>query len=223
MRCCILLSLALAMSVPARAERTPDNTPSTRPLYLQLIQQARIDGRARAALAYLDDFDRRYPNDLEARILRVNSLLDLGKVEEAGTLAQALPDDPRHGAVSAVRGHVAAARSDWNGAIGYYQAARTARPADPFIRNALGYAFLRVGRYSESIDALKGAADLAPGDEVIRNNLILALMAAGQDAEANRTLRSIRDADARTDLRKTLLVEVERIHLSLPRAQGKGS
>jgi len=219
----LLIPISIALSVPVQAERSPDDVPSTRPLYLQLIQQARIDGRARAALAYLDDFDRRYPNDLEARVLRVNSLLDLGKIEEAGTLAQALPDDPRHGTVSAVRGHVAAARNDWDGAIGYYQAARMARPADPFIRNALGYALLHTGRYSESIDALKGAADLAPGDEVIRNNLILTLLAAGQDAEANRTLRSIRDASARANLRKTLLAEVERIHQSLSRQQGKGS
>lgn len=223
MKRAILPILALVLSAPLQAERAPDGAPSTRPLYLQLIQQARIDGRSRAALAYLDDFDRRYPNDLEARVLRVNSLLDLGKVEEAGTLAQALPDDPRNGTVRAVRGHVAAARNDWDGAIGYYQAARAARPADPFIRNALGYALLRVGRYSESIDALKGAADLAPGDEIIRNNLILALLTAGQRAEANRTLQSIRNADARADLRKTLLAEVERIHLSLPRPQGKGS
>lgn len=222
MKHAILSILALALSAPLQAALATDDVPSTRPLYLQLIQQARIDGRPRAALAYLDDFERRYPHDLEARILRVNSLLDLGKVEEAGTLAQALPDD-RNGTVSAVRGHVAAARNDWTGAIAYYQAARTARPADPFIRNALGYAFLRVGRYSEAIDALKGAADLAPGDEVIRNNLILALLAAGQRAEANRALQGIRDTDARANLRKTLLAEVERIHLSLPRAQGKGS
>lgn len=222
MKRAILPILALALSASLQAARATDDVPSTRPLYLQLIQQARIDGRPRAALAYLDDFERRYPHDLEARILRVNSLLDLGKVEEAGTLAQALPDD-RNGTVSAVRGHVAAARNDWNAAISYYQVARAARPADPFIRNALGYALLRVGRYSESIDALKGAADLAPGDEIIRNNLILALLTAGQRAEANRTLQSIRNADARADLRKTLLAEVERIHLSLPRPQGKGS
>lgn len=222
MKGAILPILALALSAPLQAARAPDDVPSTRPLYLQLIQQARIDGRPRAALAYLDDFERRYPHDLEARILRVNSLLDLGRVEEAGTLAQALPDD-RNGTVSAVRGHVAAAGNDWTGATAYYQTARTARPADPFIRNALGYAFLRVGRYSEAIDALKGAADLAPGDEVIRNNLILALLAAGQRAEANRVLQGIRDTDARANLRKTLLAEVERIHLSLPRAQGKGS
>jgi len=218
----VLPMLAFALSAPLQAERTAGDAPSTRPLYLQLIQQARIDGRPRAALAYLDDFDRRYPHDLEARILRVNSLLDLGKVEEAGTLAQALPDD-RNGAVSAAQGHVAAARNDWTGAIAYYQAARTARPADPFIRNALGYAFLNVGRYGEAIDALKGAADLAPGDEVIRNNLTLSLFAAGQRAQANRILQAIRDADARADLRKTLLAEVERIHLSLSRPQGKGS
>ncbi|WP_338057867.1 tetratricopeptide repeat protein, partial [Sphingobium chlorophenolicum] len=78
-----LLAALLMGAAPALAEEAPD----MRGLYLQLIHQARSDGRPRAALAYLDDFERRYPGDVEARLLRVNSLIDLGQIDAAEAAA----------------------------------------------------------------------------------------------------------------------------------------
>ena len=184
-----------------------DMSGSTRNLYLQLIHQARADGRPRAAIAYLDDFDRRYPGDRDARILRVNSLLDLNDLNGAEAAAAALPD----GGGSAVRGHLLSARGRWSEAIAPYQQAVQASPADPMLRNALGFAQLRAGMVAEAAESLRGALDLSPGAAVIRNNLLLALKAAGQNAEADALLSTIRDGRERDTLRRQIATEAARL------------
>ena len=75
----LALALAVVSTPPNPARGAPAEAGSTRDLYLLLIRQARSDGRPRAALAYLDDFDRQHPDDLEALVLRINCLLDLGQ------------------------------------------------------------------------------------------------------------------------------------------------
>lgn len=184
-----------------------DTSGSTRSLYLQLIHQARADGRPRAAIAYLDDFDRRYPGDRDARILRVNSLLDLNNLNAAEAEAAALPD----GGGSALRGHLLAARGRWSEAIASYSQAVQASPADPMLRNALGFAQLRAGLAAEAAESLRGALDLSPGTPVIRNNLLLALKAAGQNAEAEALLSTIRDAPQRDALRRHIAAQAARL------------
>ncbi len=184
-----------------------DASGSTRSLYLQLIHQARADGRPRAAIAYLDDFDRRYPGDRDARILRVNSLLDLNDLNGAEASAAALPD----GGGSAIRGHLLAARGRWSEAIAPYSQAVQASPADSMLRNALGFAQLRAGMAADAAESLRGALDLSPGTTVIRNNLLLALRAAGLDAEAEALLSTIRDGHARDTLRRQIAAEAARL------------
>ncbi len=174
--------------------------PGTRSLYLQLIQQARADGRAWAALAYLDDYERQYPGDGEAQVLRINSLLDIGKVQEAEALAGKLPPGAGNPRVSAARGHVAAARDRWAEAATAYRAAVQTNPADPMLLNALGYAELRSGHVDAAVERLRAAADLAPGDKVLRNNLLLALAVAGRDTETAAIIGTIADERERADL-----------------------
>lgn len=190
-----------------------DMSGSTRSLYLQLIHQARADGRPRAAIAYLDDFDRRYPGDRDARILRVNSLLDLNDLNGAEAAAAVLPD----GGGSAVRGHLLAARGRWSEAIAPYSQAVQASPADPMLRNALGFAQLRAGLATEAAESLRGAVDLSPGTPVIRNNLLLALKVAGQNAEAEALLSTIRDEPHRDALRRQIATEAARLPASKDR------
>ena len=178
----------------------------TRSLYLQLIHQARADGRPRAAIAYLDDFDRRYPGDGEARILRINSLLDLGDISAAEAAATHLPPD-----AAAIRGHLLAARGHWAAAVPFYRQAIAASPADPLLRNALGYALLRAGSPAEAAEALRAALDLAPVDRTIRNNLLLALSLGGQRAEAETIFRQIRDGAGQEALRRQIAAETARL------------
>jgi Flp pilus assembly protein TadD len=180
-----------------------------------MIRQARADGRPRAAIAYLDDFDRQFPGDLNARLLRINSLLDLGQNDKAGLVLAGLGKIAATGqdaaAIEAARGHVSAARGAWSDAVPRYEAAVTADPTDPMLRNALGYALLRVGSYDRAIEALRAAADLAPGDTIIHNNLLLALTLGGQQAALTDALGHSGDRRTQADLRRQTRAEADRI------------
>ena len=192
----------------AAASSPDDIAGPTRGLYLQLIRQARTDGRPRAAIAYLDDFDRQYPGDPDAHILRINSLLDLGDVDGAERAASTLPNDKGS---SAIRGHILSARGLWDDAASFYRSAVANSPADPLLRNALGYALLRAAMADQAVDTLRAAHDLAPGDRVIRNNLLLALTVAGRSAEVEAALRQIRDEREQSALRRHLTAEAARM------------
>ncbi|MDB5685514.1 MAG: Tetratricopeptide 4 [Rhizorhabdus sp.] len=208
-----LLMVAISiLAMPASAaERVADTQGQTRGLYLQLIQQARADGRPRAAIAYLDDFERKYPGDLDASILRANAMLDLGQIDEAAAVLATLTKSQNSVGLSAVRGHVLAARGQWAEAIPFYQAAAAAGPTDPMLRNALGYALLRGGYVDRAIEQLRNAADLAPDDNVIRNNLILACTMAGRRADADAIIARAGDRQSQADLRRQVAAEVARI------------
>ncbi|CCA90418.1 tetratricopeptide repeat protein [Novosphingobium sp. PP1Y] len=214
------ISLAVALAVlaptlraaPAQARATDvQEAGSTKSLYLMLIRQARSDGRPRAALAYLDDFDRRHPDDLEARILRVNCLLDLGQTGEASAEAGKLPTDDRSGEVQQVRGHVFAAEKHWPDAIAQYEQALLLKPADPLTSNALGYARLQSGQFEAALENLRAAHDLAPDDTVIRNNLLLALTLADHAREAKYLFETIGDETVRSRIRRAVADEVNRL------------
>lgn len=204
-----LLAAGPALAADRSAEVQEES--STRTLYLTLIQQARADGRARAALAYLDDFDRKHPDDPQARVLRVNCLLDLGQVDAARSALERIPGSDRSGAALAVRGHVLAAEGQWPQAAVQYAAASQASPADAFITNALGYARLRAGQTAEAVETLRAAHDLAPADEVVRNNLILALTLNGRLGEADALLSGMADTKAKAQLRQQVAGEAARI------------
>ena len=209
-----LLALALLPAPLAAASPAPTETVAqTRGFYLQLIHQARADGRARAALAYLDDFDRQYPGDPAAQLLRVNSLLDIGQIDAAEAALAAMPGNSRSADIGAAHGHVEAARGHWSQAARHYQTASAQRPADPLLRNALGYALLRAGSIDAAIEQLRGAVDLAPGDTVIRNNLILAFALDGRQADAAAAIAQSGDRQAQADLKQQIATEAKRIHV----------
>lgn len=204
----------------AEALAEPTGQGSTRTLYLSLIREARIDGRARAALAYLDDFDRQYPRDRDALVLRINCLLDIGQTGEAESLLKRVAPTLRDAGLLEVRGHVAAARGDWPQAARDYAAALEASPASPMIGNALGYAQLRSGDGAQAVESLKSAHDLAPREAVIRNNLALALTLSGRQAEAEALLATVRDAGARAQVRRDVASEAARLSAPPPKVSG---
>lgn len=205
----LLPLLILAPSALLASSELP--APETRGLYLQLIGQARTDGRPRAALAYLDDFDRRFPGDVGAQLLRVNSLLDLGQVDQAEHILTTLGKISGNAAVDAARGHTLAARGRWREAVGCYQAALVASPADAMIRNALGYAQLRSGFGDMAVEQLRGALDLAPGDVVIRNNLLLAYAVTGRTEALAAGIRNVGSRGAQAELLRSINGEAERL------------
>lgn len=208
-----ILTSQMIPSGSAQAEPN-DGQGQTRGIYLQMIQKARIDGRSRAAIAYLDDYDRKYSGDTEAKVLRINCLLDLRQIAEAQGLVNRLPFE-RSGRfaaiINAVRGHVLAAQDRWGEAVPFYTAAVAADPTSGMLHNALGYALLRDHRFDRGLEAMRDARELAPDDVIIRNNLMLAYALGGSEAQLTQALEAVGDRSARAALGKRITAEAARL------------
>lgn len=216
--CALLVAVTGLPKDTTRATEDRTTAQSTRGLYLQLIRQVRADNRPRAALAYLDDFEKKYAGDLDAKILRINCLLDLGDVAAAKEVVDSLPKNSRtpSDVVETARGHVLAAKGQWIQASQRYQIASGINPTDPNIRNALGYAQLRSGEIDLAIVSLRSAADLSPNSEVIRNNTLLAFELSGNTREFSNLLSKIRDASKRQKLQMQTYAEAKRLRAQMP-------
>jgi Flp pilus assembly protein TadD len=216
----ILPALMLLPAAPVLAKSdAAQSAPATRSLYLNLIRDARTDGRSRAALAYLDDYDHKYPGDVEARVLRINCLLDLRETDQAEAVLDQLHPGAVTGAlaaqVSAVHGHVLAARDRWHDALPFYQAAVAVDPTSAWLRNALGYALLRDGQAPRAVETLRDARDLDPDNTIVRNNLWLAYAMSGRDELLAHALAGLPDRDESAALRKRIDGEAARLrHLA---------
>ncbi|WP_048863070.1 tetratricopeptide repeat protein, partial [Acidisphaera rubrifaciens] len=68
----------------------PGQDVRTRRLYLSVVAGLRRQDKAGAALAFLDAFDRAYPDDPDAALLRADCLVTLGRVAEAAPIYRRL-------------------------------------------------------------------------------------------------------------------------------------
>ena len=217
-RSCLLLSLAallplgacagsldafqrggVAPAAASAAAVTPahaaDETPP-RALYLHLVAGLESEGKSHAALAYLDDYDRLYPGDQQAKLLRAAALLKVGHSDAAAAVYRGLLPTALAAAAHDGLGQVSALHGDWSAARDQFlQAARLA-PTEPKFLNNYGYALLKLGAFNTAEFSLRRAAELAPGRAAIRDNLVLCLHLEGKTAAADRLLQA-KSADER--------------------------
>lgn len=192
-------SKALLASVAAPAAHQDEPLPKaldldqerTRKLYLIVVGKLRDQGSARAALSYLDAYDRQYPNDPEANLLRADCLVSIGSIDQAEPVYRSLLRTAYQPAANAGLGKVAMARSDWSGAVDGFQAAVALSPSSTEYVNNLAYAQMRAGRYDMALSIMRQASELDPGNILVRNNLILCLHLSGQTAEVQKMLHAI--------------------------------
>lgn len=181
---------------------------STRRLFLLLVDGLRKSGKSRAALAFLADYDRLYPGDDAARLLRADCLFDTRDYAAAARLYQGLTGGSRAAAAHAGLGRIAAARRAWPRAVQEFARATTLAPADASYVNDYGFALLRTGDYAKGLDALRQATQLDPASRTARNNLILGLTLAGSSGEAAGMVETISDPADRRDAEALLRVRV---------------
>ncbi len=181
--------------VPVAAELTDERSQE---LYLIVVQNLRKEGQSYAALAYLDDYDNRFPGDPRSALLRADCLVDVGATAEAAAIySDYLDDDALAPAAHAGLGHVAAAAKDWHGAETEFAEAVRRQPVNPKYLNAFGFSQLMTSDFKGAIFTLRKATELAPANATFRNNLVLALHLAGQDAEAEAVIQRIEVAAER--------------------------
>jgi Flp pilus assembly protein TadD len=142
-------------------------------LYLSVISGLQSSGQSRAAIAYLDDYDKKYPGDPQAQLLRGEALIAIGETGAAELLFEGLLKRSYVAQGNAGLGMVRAQQSQWQQASWYFQHAASADPANPKLLNNLGYALLKNYRAGEAYAPLAQAVELDRKSTEIRNNLLL--------------------------------------------------
>lgn len=168
------------------AEGVPPPGPSeaSQRLYLDLISRLIGQGSYDAALAHLEEYRLRVPNDPNADLMRADVLSRLGRDTEALDILvpYVLGDDkgPLNAKGYKIAGRIYAGKKRWDRAVKYFEKARAAAPSDPSTLNNLGYALAQDGDFKRSIQMLRQAYDLAPQADQIRNNLIISYYYGGK-------------------------------------------
>jgi Flp pilus assembly protein TadD len=162
----------------------PHGDPSlrTRQLFLGVVAALREQGRASAALAFLDDYDRSYPGDARALRLRADCLMDVGQQAAAEPIYRRLLGGPEEAAAQAGLGQAAAAGGRWAEAARAFGQAAKLEPSTVRYLNNQGYALLRANDAAQAEFVLRKAAQLDPDNLQTRNNLILCLQREGKPA-----------------------------------------
>lgn len=204
----ILLAGALLVTGCARPApvRSVDGVTSNAPtpeedeLYIALIRGMNERGQSQAALAFLDDYLKRHPGDVEALSLKGEALLRTDQTEAADQIYIQL-DRKRIQPVAAFGlGQVRAKVGDWKGAVPQYARAAQAAPTDSRVLNNYGFALLKVEDYAKAYGVLARASQLSPDNTQIRTNFAIAAIRSGREAEVSTILARVPEAERASTL-----------------------
>ncbi|MDD3443889.1 MAG: tetratricopeptide repeat protein [Zavarzinia sp.] len=184
---------APARSVSGTAAPTP--TPEEDQLYLALIRGMAEQGQSQAALAFLDDYLKRHPSDVEALTLKGEALLRTGQTDAADQIYIQLDKRRIQPAAAFGLGQVRAQVGDWKGAVPQYARAAQAAPTDARVLNNYGFALLKTEDYAKAYGVLARAAQLSPDSRQIRTNFAIAAANSGRDGELNQILAPLPEAE----------------------------
>jgi Flp pilus assembly protein TadD len=155
-------------------------------VHLELVQKIAASGRHHAALAHLDALPAGIAASPHARLLRADSLRQLGKLDAATDAYAELVRGPLAGLARRGLGLIAAQRGDLARALVELESARRAAPTDARVRNDYGYALLLDGQIEAASDEIATAMQLDLADERCAANFVLLLSATGRSDAAVR-------------------------------------
>ncbi|WP_259780735.1 XrtA/PEP-CTERM system TPR-repeat protein PrsT [Aestuariispira ectoiniformans] len=151
----------------------------------QAMSQA---GQPDEALAWLQDWTKSHPEDMDLRLYYASTLMGLGKTEDAAKEYVALTKDDPKNAIA------------WNNAAWLYEQmgrpdsmdlakkAYDAAPNSPAIADTYGWLLFKRGKVDESLDLMKRAYVRAPENAEITYHYAAVLNAAGDVATARQYL-----------------------------------
>jgi Flp pilus assembly protein TadD len=195
----------------------PLNTDRSRTLFLIIVQGLQDAGKPRAAIAYLRQYGKLYPNDPKAQLLLANCLLSTHEEKEAAALYKGLGAGAQAAASESGLGRVAASHGAWDEAATLFQQAVSRDAANIAYLNDLGFAHIMTAHFDQAVETLHQANELAPGNVMVRNNFILALHLARRDPEARAVISSIVQPNDR--VRGAILLSLDAAKLQVPQAK----
>jgi Flp pilus assembly protein TadD len=193
-------------------DAAPLDTERSRKLFLIIVQGLQDAGKPRAAIAYLRQYGKLYPDDPKAQLLLADCLLSAHDETEAASIYKTLGAGAEAAASEAGLGRVAASHREWTNAAAFFQKAATRDTANVSYLNDFGFAEIMNGQVDLALGTLRQANELAPDNAMVRNNLILALHLSGSDAEARRLIGSIARPDERARGAAMLNLDAAKLH-----------
>lgn len=173
-------------------------------VHLSFIRQLLQEGRHFAALAHIDDWERRHGASQEVRLLRANTLRLTGQNQESEAGYRQLLDGPHAASAWHGLGLLAASRGDYTAAAESMARAASLDPVNATILSDLGYARLRARDIEGARVPIAQAAELAPDNAKILANLALLLAASGDTAAAESVMQTSGMNAAARDAVRTL-------------------
>ncbi|MGH8445215.1 MAG: tetratricopeptide repeat protein [Solimonas sp.] len=154
-------------------------------MHIDLIGKMLDQEQYYAALAHIQQQQRSSGNSDQLRYLEAEANRKLGNADAAEKLYRNLLDTRMAGDAYHGLGLLYASRN-LGTSIDYLREAARRAPTDSKIRNDLGYALLRAGRYGEAMPELSTAVELDPSSDMARNNLLLLLILKRDEAGVQR-------------------------------------
>lgn len=194
------LSLAACQTAPVSGrtisgEQTLPPTPQEDQVLLTSIRAMNEKGQSQAALAFLDEYLKRNPNDIEALTLKGEALLRTNQLDAADQVYVALDRRRIQPAAAFGLGQVRARYNDWNGAAPQFARAAEVAPADTRILNNYGYSLLKLQQYPQAYDVLARAVQLSPDNQQIKTNYLIAALNGGHEREAESMIATLPGAE----------------------------
>lgn len=165
----------------AKAENTPE-------FYLQLIAGMQQKQLHFAAMAHLDAFELRWPDDRRAMLLRAEALRETGYLERAKRLYRHLLEREPLAAAHHGLGLIAAREGDLPLAHDALTQAVRLMPINVRMLNDLGYVQLLLGKSEEARLSLAKAAELEQQNPLVGANLALLHLLEGRAERAGQIM-----------------------------------
>lgn len=164
-------------------------------VYRDLIARLLEQDKHYAALAHVEEYKRQGGATPELKLYEARALYGLELDGQAKALFLELRDTRLDGEAQHGLGLIAAREADLERATEYFIRAVRQRPTNVVMRNDLGFALLRAGRFEDARLQLATALELSPDNERARSNLIMLLMIRG-DQQGVRSLAASAGLDA---------------------------
>lgn len=192
-----LLVAGCATATRRQMERTVDEgvrseTPeSQREVHAELIRGMIDSGQYYAAIAHVQAQVQQGGSTPQLQLFEAEARRRLGQTTEAQGIYRELLKSRDYQADAYYGLGLISAKTDLRTGVWQLQQAVQRRPADPDMRNDLGYALILSRRYREALNELATAVELEAGrpESKARNNLVLLMIVTGDEPAVQRLVR----------------------------------
>jgi len=175
------VAAAPAAANPEELASLGDNRQASSGVYTDLIRSMLAQQQYYAALAHIQEQQRRDGGNDELRFLEAETRRQLGQVVEADKLYRKLLRG--EWAAQSYRGlGLLHAAGNLPAATQFLREAVQRQPTSADMRNDLGYALMSAGRYREALPEIATAVELDRDSAKARNNLIILLVLTRDEA-----------------------------------------